>query len=243
MRRTFIFVLVPFLAAFQDPPAKEDLQAEVKALRAEYQKAEQEYYRLTRAAKSAEERKQIVNPALDYLAKFQGLAERAKGTESGASALFEVFQLGQRAPKKVDESRKALETLVSDHIESPQMERVASSLRYAGYSIGEPSCRSALETIRDKSPLPKAKAAAIFILAIQAMPKDEAASRTAFIRLQKEFGDTTYASKANGFLFELDNLQIGKTAPDFNATDEKGENFKLSDFRGKVTVIDFWGFW
>lgn len=243
MKPTFILVLLPFLAAFQDPPAKDDFQAEVKSLRAEYQKAEQEFYRLSRAAKSAEDRKKIVNPALEYLAKFQELAERAKGTEAGASALLEVFTLGQRAPKKADESRKALETLVSDHVESPLMERVASSLRYAGRSIGDPSCRSALETIRDKSPLPKAKAAAIFILAIQGMAKYEAASRTAFIRLQKEFGDTPYAAKAEAFLFELDNLQVGKTAPDFEATDEKGQKYKLSDYRGKVTVIDFWGFW
>src|SRR5688572_19613397 len=103
MKPSFILVLLPFLAAFQDPPAKDDFQAEVKSLRTEYQKAEQEYYRLMRETKAPEERKKIVNPALDYLAKFQDLAARAKGTEAGASALLEVFSLGQRAPKKIDD--------------------------------------------------------------------------------------------------------------------------------------------
>ena len=31
--------------------------------------------------------------------------------------------------------------------------------------------------------------------------------------------------------------------PDFDAVDVDGNAFKLSDYRGKVTVIDFWGFW
>jgi cytochrome oxidase Cu insertion factor (SCO1/SenC/PrrC family) len=34
-----------------------------------------------------------------------------------------------------------------------------------------------------------------------------------------------------------------QTAPDFEAVDENGVKFKLSDYRGKVVVLDFWGFW
>jgi hypothetical protein len=32
-------------------------------------------------------------------------------------------------------------------------------------------------------------------------------------------------------------------APDILGLDVDGNDMKLSDFRGKVTVIDFWGFW
>jgi cytochrome oxidase Cu insertion factor (SCO1/SenC/PrrC family) len=56
-------------------------------------------------------------------------------------------------------------------------------------------------------------------------------------------GRGTYAERAAGHLFELDHLQIGKLAPDFEATDENGVKWKLSDYRGKVVVVDFWGFW
>ena len=45
---------------------------------------------------------------------------------------------------------------------------------------------------------------------------------------------------------KLDNfkkLAIGKTAPDQEAIDENGVKFKVSDYRGKVVVLDFWGFW
>ena len=32
-------------------------------------------------------------------------------------------------------------------------------------------------------------------------------------------------------------------APEIEAEDLDGVNFKLSDYRGKVVVIDFWGDW
>lgn len=231
------------LCAFQDPAGPPDFQAEVKALRAEYQKREQDYYKQVRAATTNEDRQKLKPPAAEFLAKFQELAERAKGTESGAAALLEVFQLAQRVPKKSEDARKALDTLIASHLESPLMERLASSLRGAVHSIGDKSSVAALETIRDKATEARAKAAAIFSLALIQMPKDEDAARTLFARLKKEFGDTNYATQADKYLFELDFLSIGKVAPDFEATDEKGVKWKLSDYRGKVTVIDFWGFW
>jgi peroxiredoxin len=36
---------------------------------------------------------------------------------------------------------------------------------------------------------------------------------------------------------------VGNLAPDFEAKDVEGKSFKLSDYRGKVVVLDFWGFW
>ena len=38
-------------------------------------------------------------------------------------------------------------------------------------------------------------------------------------------------------------LQIGKVAPDIVGEDIDGVKFKLSDYRGKVVVLDFWGDW
>ena len=38
-------------------------------------------------------------------------------------------------------------------------------------------------------------------------------------------------------------LQVGKVAPDIVAKDLDGVEFKLSDYRGKVVMLDFWGDW
>jgi hypothetical protein len=37
--------------------------------------------------------------------------------------------------------------------------------------------------------------------------------------------------------------QIGQVAPEIVAEDLDGQTFKLSDYRGKVVLLDFWGNW
>jgi hypothetical protein len=44
-------------------------------------------------------------------------------------------------------------------------------------------------------------------------------------------------------LFEIRNLSVGCDVPDIVAEDIDGTEFKLSDYRGKVVLLDFWGDW
>jgi hypothetical protein len=90
----------------------------------------------------------------------------------------------------------------------------------------------------------------------------QAKAEEAFDRLVREFGHLdvnnprlkeiaksgdpnkrTLKDLAIGPLFELRNLSIGKVAPDIEGEDIGGKKFKLSDYRGKVVVLDFWGHW
>lgn len=48
---------------------------------------------------------------------------------------------------------------------------------------------------------------------------------------------------AETILFELRHLQPGKPAPDIVGEDIDGKPMRLSDFRGKVVLLDFWGDW
>ena len=36
---------------------------------------------------------------------------------------------------------------------------------------------------------------------------------------------------------------LNKEAPEIEGVDIDGKKFKLSDYRGKVVVLDFWGNW
>lgn len=38
-------------------------------------------------------------------------------------------------------------------------------------------------------------------------------------------------------------VDIGKSAPDIVGIDADGKKFRLSDYRGKVVLLDFWASW
>ena len=54
--------------------------------------------------------------------------------------------------------------------------------------------------------------------------------------------ETTRQASARS-VFKLERLQVGMVAPEIEGKDLDGVRFKLSDYRGKVVVIDFWGDW
>jgi RNA polymerase sigma factor (sigma-70 family) len=66
-----------------------------------------------------------------------------------------------------------------------------------------------------------------------------------FERTIKEFADSSsrgdsVSTDARAELFEIRDLCVGKPAPQINGQDSAGKPFKLSDFKGKVVVVDFW---
>ena len=70
-----------------------------------------------------------------------------------------------------------------------------------------------------------------------------------FERASDRYGDTkmpgrgTVGDRAKGELFELHFLALGKVVPEVEGEDGDGKTFKLSDYRGKVVLLDFWGNW
>lgn len=54
---------------------------------------------------------------------------------------------------------------------------------------------------------------------------------------------TTLGRTAEGELYELKHLSVGKVAPEIEGEDVDGKAMRLSDFRGRVVVLEFWGNW
>jgi hypothetical protein len=80
--------------------------------------------------------------------------------------------------------------------------------------------------------------------------KLEKQSEEAYERVTKDFADVkppfgngTLGASAEGALFELRHLTVGKPAPEIAGEDLDGKKFKLSDYKGKVVLLDFWGNW
>ena len=68
---------------------------------------------------------------------------------------------------------------------------------------------------------------------------EQAAQKYGAVKLPN--GDMV-AERAKAELFGIRNLTVGKEAPDIEGEDEDGKRFKLSDYRGKVVLLDFWSF-
>jgi hypothetical protein len=66
---------------------------------------------------------------------------------------------------------------------------------------------------------------------------EQAADKYADVKLA--FGGTV-GTKAKSELFEIKFLSVGKVAPEVEGEDQDGKKFKLSDYRGKVILLDFW---
>lgn len=54
---------------------------------------------------------------------------------------------------------------------------------------------------------------------------------------------TTLGEEAEQLRFELRHLGVGKTPPDIEGEDLDGKKLKLSNYRGKVTLVVFWAGW
>jgi hypothetical protein len=191
-------------------------------------------------------------PGPKYVERFEALAKKAKGGEVALEAWIRVVQLDRAQQSNADRpAARALAALVSDHIDSERLGEVVGAV--AATQSHEATIET-LKKLRAKSPHRPVQAAALLALAGElegrrAVESDKGQSKPVYTELSKDFGDLSdsrgrkYSQIADAYLFEYDHLQVGMAAPDFEAIDENGVKFKLSDYRGKVVMLDFWGIW
>lgn len=107
-----------------------------------------------------------------------------------------------------------------------------------------------LRRLAEKSASDDVKANARFGLASLLKNKDEASQPEAAKLLQslideaaKQPARKQLAERARNELNDIELRGVGKPAPDIAGEDLDGKGFKLSDYKGKVVLLDFWGFW
>lgn len=241
------------LLALVPQASKPDVAAEIAALRKEFSTAQQAFYAELHKKQEAGEKIGPADfakrPGADFLPKFERLAERARGAPAELDALLQIAQIGGGLPDGAPKVAAAIAGAIERHIESPQLEPLVGMIGQLSAILGAAKAEASLRAVVAKSPHAEVRATAKMALASlleSAMDgagprKDEA--KKLLEELAKEAGDTAAGKRAASKLFELANLQIGMTAPDIVAADMDGKDFKLSSFRGKVVVLDFWGFW
>jgi peroxiredoxin len=72
---------------------------------------------------------------------------------------------------------------------------------------------------------------------------DVASARVFYRTFKQHNADSTLASDMRLMMAKKERLSLGKPAPDFTVTDNTGKQVALTDFKGKVVYLDFWGTW
>jgi hypothetical protein len=195
------------------------------------------------------------------LPQFEALAEDYWGTGGGLDA--KVWILYRTAMPEDDEEVRAaivkehVDAIFEEYAESPYMDKLGTYF----YVFNEEEVEHYFGDLRENSPHANVRAAAIYLPTEEKLRRlrwddrlEDAEARADIDAdlhlLMDEYGDvplggSTYGALAYAHLntHTAEELAIGMPAPEIIGTTLDGEEMRLSDFLGKVTVIDFWGDW
>jgi len=174
-------------------------------------------------------------------------AEKEKSNPKAPDLIAWVATNGSSTPA----GQKAAEQLFEHHPDHAAIRQVCRTLAYN--PKGEEVLKQLLEK---KTAKPRVKAAAALALGQSIASRAErqgdkseaekvAAEADKYLAQAAELAkdDATLRKDAERELNILRNLRVGKEAPDIKGADLDGKEFKLSDYRGKVVLLDFWGNW
>ena len=178
--------------------------------------------------------------------RYQEIADSWPGTDAALDAELEIFnslwyvkdasQRGQMAMARLDH-------LLDVYAEHKGLQRLAQM----AYNFDRAQLAEALDRVAAASPHREVDAAMLWgKLRVMRGEEREALLKKA----AKEYGElkwreATYAELADAHLnpHSKEALAVGQPAPEIVGVDLDGRPMKLSDFRGKVVVLDFWGDW
>jgi len=224
----------------------EDLKEQVAKLIKDYNQTTAEIMAAGRdldRTELAELRKKL--PKIEDLApQLMDLVKSDPSSEAAWDAYMFIARTA-RSGKWFDQAAEAITTYFIDS------EKLVDFLPALG--SGTPAATQMLENILEGSPHKIVKGRGTYMLASALGRRNDPELEGRVIELYEsimenyadlEMGrDRTLGDVVEGQLFALKNLKIGKVAPDIEGHDLDEVEFKLSDYRGKVVVLDFWGDW
>lgn len=241
-------------------PAVRGDPSEIKKLTDEWSAARTQWSE--RAKKDEEAGKQ---PDMStYLAKsfrprFRILAEKNGGKPEAVAALMWLVE-EVAGPEDADGRREAtwaIQQLAKNHAASGEIHEHLRSLQWVDEIVGQEPMIALYNQVIEKNPDREMKAGATLNLAIlhlhdvqegavEHQPPRQSALKMARKHLRtvmSDYAGTQAAEQATNYLYELENLQIGMKAPEIVGQDAEGKDIKLSQFAGKVVMLDYWGYW
>ncbi len=192
-------------------------------------------------------------PALTFAAKFQAYARKHAGKPDAIPALVWLIEAA-RADTASDALPRiatwAVEILRRQHAASPALGPVMADLRNASDCVRCDDLVLFYERVRKKNPDPEVQAAATFneayalwIAGSGGRAADKQRADELFRTVMKDYPDSPLAEEAAGFLKQMEHLDVGLKAPEIVGLDPSDKEIRLSQYKGRVVALVFWGFW
>lgn len=262
MTLTVPFALAAILVVAIDdprsvPPQQAGTAQSADQLIAEFQQAQAKWYQ--GAAKGSPPDRETM-PAIAFLPRFREIAEAHEGQAEAVPALVWILNNSKSVVGPSGEDAHgswALEQLIVDHSDSLSQADLRK-MQQLFYQVPMEDLSRLYESVIEDEDLSLTGAQARFNLAAglsspfvnlgkevdpARVEADRARARTLLCEIRDMHPESDVWTRAAPMLFELEHLNVGDTAPDFVGEDPDGNEIRLSDLRGRVVVIDFWGFW
>ena len=212
------------------------------------------YSKRYRAAKTPEEKRAVFESKPDSSLYFDQLeAFIRQGSAKEAEKVAKWWMHGARGKRNAD---RIIDALIEAHVDA---EFLTGFVPRLNYSLSAEKAEAIHRTVLQKNSHDSVKASATFFL--QALLSEKAETlegekaeailaeveslqnsiKNDYSEMEDLFG-VPFIELVEGSVFARD-LEVGKTVPDLAGSDLDGVDFKLSQYKGKVTVIDFWGVW
>jgi Asp-tRNA(Asn)/Glu-tRNA(Gln) amidotransferase C subunit len=230
-----------------------------KAILDEFNEAQKEFLKKYKEAQTPADKQKVLREdrpkPQSYTGRMMKLAaENPKDPAAFDALLWVVTQGGGTA-----DANKATQILTKDYVADPRIGPLVPALASSG-----PSGERALRELLEKNPDKNVQGQAAFYLAYQMkqqisrgrLDEKEAEAKVAeaeklFERVIADYGDVKLRNRTLADIAKVEvkglknllNLTVGKVAPEIEGEDVDGQKFKLSDYRGKVVLLDFWGHW
>lgn len=180
---------------------------------------------------------ETARPALEALAN-------AGSTRAGLWVLDRTWASDDAARARL---RLVFERLLRSELDEQSQDFLAAQIAYIVPQLGPETVEPAVLAYVERIPGEKGRAFLTSLgkgLCESAKDSDQRDRGLAVLRRVIEaWPESAEATTARGKVFRYTQLVVGQHVPDFESLDVEGQTFRLSDYEGKVTVIDFWGFW
>jgi hypothetical protein len=222
------------------------IEDDYELLVADYEAAVEHWKELVEKATKIERRElRDSKPAIEFWPLFEELGEQGNGRALLWMASH-VRDAGIKVSKRDEVLMPIYATLIEEHLDADWFSQVLGRIYKDRRVLGEEESLGFCEVVISNSKVSENRACALFQAAAMMSKSKDAETQERgdayLVRITEDFSETSWAEKVRE-IRASEAVQVGKIAPDFEAKTIDGFEFSLSDYRGKVVLLDFYGFW